>query len=117
LEDNKLFTFLFSERHVFDAGKKRRPGGIRFGSKELHRFDPVVVQVAHVNSIGVPVEDETLVSNRGAFFKALDALRKAASLEAALGRGAARDGCDFAAANFLLAGFPKLNRDVAGSID
>ena len=102
---------------MFNSGKEWRPGWICFRRKHLHSFYPVIVQVAHINSISVPVEHETFVRNRRAFFETLDSLREAASFEAAFGRGAARDGSDLGAANFLPAAFAQFDWYVAGSID
>ena len=104
---------------MLNAGEKWRSGGISFGSEELHSFDPVVVQVAYVDSVRVPVQNQTFVRDLGAFFKALDALRPRRRLEAALRRGAAGDGSDFAAADnvALFASFSQFSRHIACSVD
>ena len=104
---------------MLNTGKQWRASTVHLGSELLNSFDPVIVQIAYVNSVRVPVENEAFVRHLCSFFKALDSLRPFRRFEAALGRGAPRNGSDFPTADqvTLLATFAQLAGNIASSVN
>lgn len=106
---------------MLDTRKQRGSSTVRLGSELLHSSDPVIVQIANVNSIRVPVENEAFVRHLRALLEALNSLRPFRRFKAALGRGTARDGSDFTTTTpdqvALLAAFAQFAGNIACSVD